>query len=43
MVNNYNNRYSYFATPELMMLTKLASKDEEERRFAVNVIKEKIR
>ena len=39
----YVNRNAYFANPELMMITMLASDDEEERRFAVKVIKERIR
>ena len=36
---NFNNRNANFANPKLMLLTMLESEDEEERRFAVNVIK----
>ena len=43
IVDTYVNRNAYFANPELMMITMLASDDEEERRFAVKVIKERIR
>ena len=34
---------SYFAHPELLLTTMLASDEEEERRFAVKVIREGIR
>ena len=37
------NRNSYFAHPELILLAMLASEDEEERRFAVGIIRDKIR
>ena len=39
VVDTYVNRNAYFANPELVLLTMLASEDEEERRFAVKVIR----
>ena len=36
---NFDKRNANFANPKLMLLTMLESEDEEERRFAVNVIK----
>ena len=38
VVDFYVNRNAYFANPELMLITMLASEDEDERRFAVKVI-----
>ena len=38
VVDFYVNRNAYFANPELMLITMLASEDESERRFAVKVI-----
>ena len=38
VVDFYVNRNAYFAHPELMLITMLASEDESERRFAVKVI-----
>ena len=37
VVDTYVNRNAYFANPELILLTMLASENEEERRFAVKV------
>ena len=43
VVCKYIARSSYFAHPELILITLLSSEDEEERRFAVQVIRDKIR
>ena len=43
IVMKYVARSSYFAHPELLLLTLLASDSDEERRFAVNIIVSKIR
>ena len=43
VVDQYVTRSSYFAHPELLLISLLASEDEEERRFGVKIIKEKIR
>ena len=43
VVDYYVRRNSYFAHPELILTTLLASENEEERRFAVMVIMDKIR
>ena len=43
IVDFYVNRNAYFANPEPMIITLLSSEDEVERRFAVKLIKERIR
>jgi hypothetical protein len=43
VVDQYVTRSSYFAHPELLLITLLNSEDEEERRFGVKVSREKIR
>ena len=43
VVCKYIARSSYFAHPELILITLLGSQDEKERRFAVKVIRDKIR
>ena len=43
ITKKYVFRSSYFAHPELILITLLSSEDEEERRFGVKIIKEKIR
>ena len=43
IVDRCVSRNSYFANSELIILTLLASDNEEERRFGLNIIREKIR
>ena len=43
IVVKYVTSSGYFAHPELLLLTLLASDSEEERRFAVNIIVNRIR
>ena len=43
IVKKYVSRSSYFAHPENILISLLASNDEEERRFGVFTIKDKIR
>ena len=43
IVSKYVARSSYFAHPELLLLTLLASDSDEERRFAVSIIVSRIR
>lgn len=43
VVDVYVARSSYFAHPELLLISLLASDDEEERQFAVSTILQKIR
>ena len=43
MVETDITRSSYFARPELLLITMLVSHDEGKRRFALQVIVDKIR
>ena len=43
MVDPYITRNSYFAHPELLLISLLASDNEEERHFAVRTIRKQIR
>ena len=43
IVCKYIARSSYFAHPELILITLLASDDEEERMFAVKMVRDNIR
>ena len=43
IVEPYVTRNSYFANPELILISLLASDDEEERHFAIQMIRDKIR
>ena len=43
IVDHYVTRNSYFAHPELILISLLASDDEEERHFAVRLIRDAIR